>query len=179
MNIQDSWEKALRQTEVIRPRVQPLNTFSPTRIPYVMLSESVVNTGDTVVRKGQIVVERPAIVLPYNLPQFEGFEFDDDRHFNEDMLTNFFLVRGVSLPSLRYNNKTSSMEVFEGGLSKAIAHHSAIIHRSEDVHTGLIVGPEDSWQFSLLIFVSGQIARNVDGDVRKLLDGYRKNGGLN
>jgi len=41
MDIHDSWEKALKATEIIRPRVQPLQTFEATQIPYVFLAESV------------------------------------------------------------------------------------------------------------------------------------------
>ena len=79
MNIQELWEKALKQTRVIRPRVQALETFKATRLPYVALSASLINPGDTVVRKGDILVEKPAIILPFNLPQFEGFEFEARR----------------------------------------------------------------------------------------------------
>ena len=32
MNIQDAWEKAVRKTEVVRPRVQPLATFAATHL---------------------------------------------------------------------------------------------------------------------------------------------------
>lgn len=172
MNIQDAWEKALKKTEIIRPRVQPLQTYSATQVRYVCLSESSVNSGDTVVRRGEVHVEKPSIVLPFNLPQFEGFEVDEGSPFDEDGLRNFFLVRGISFPSFKYNNRTSSLEVFEGGLSKAIEHHKQQMQRDEDVQTGLVAGPEDCWQFSVLIFVCGQVIRSADGDIRRLLDDW-------
>ncbi|MEK6732717.1 MAG: hypothetical protein AABY55_03740, partial [Candidatus Omnitrophota bacterium] len=80
MNIQDGWEKALKHTKIIRPRPKALLTFETTEVPYVLLSESSVNLGDTVVRKGQILVEKPAIILPSNLPHFEGFDFEKEFH---------------------------------------------------------------------------------------------------
>lgn len=178
MDIQERWEKALKKTEILRPRVRPLNTFEATRVPYLMLSESSVNSGDTVVRKGEVVVEKPAIILPFNLPQFEGFEFDSDMRTPEDMVTNFFLVRGVSFPSFKYNNRTDSIEVYEGSLSKAVGHHLQALQRSEDVSTGLMTGPDDAWQFSLLIFTGSQIMRSADGDIRTLMDDYRRKGFL-
>lgn len=176
MNFQDRWEKALRYTEIIRPRVQPLDTFAATHLPYIFLSESVINSGDTVVRKGEVMVEKPSLILPYGLPTFEGFEFEDQTRLNEDFLTSFFLVRGVSFPSLKFNNKTGSLDVYEGGLSRAISHYSRALQENENVHTGLITGTEDSWQFSVLIFIASQASRTAETDVRKLLEDYRRKG---
>ena len=176
MNIQDAWEKALKNTEIIRPRVQPLHTFEVTHLPYIFLAESKMNAGDTVVRKGEVKVEKPSIILPSNLPQFEGFDFEEEMKLNEDFLMSFFLVRGISFPSMKYNNKVSSLDIFEGPLSKAIQNQLADLQRNEDVHTGLITGSEEVWQFSALIFICSQAARSADGDIRKLLDDLRRRG---
>lgn len=174
MNIEDAWNKALRQTEIIRSRVQALMTFQDTRVPYIFLSESTINLGDTVVRKGEVLVEKPALILPPHIPQFKGFESDEGLQFDENSMINFFLVRGISLPSLRYNNKTNSLDIFEGKLSEAIKHYNDYLQQGENVQAGLISGPEDCWQLSLLIFICTQITKNADTDIRKLLDEYRK-----
>ncbi len=176
MNIQESWEKALKTTEIVRPRVQGLHTFEATQIPYIFLAESQVNRGDTMVRKGSIMVEKPSIILPFNLPQFEGFNFEEDLHVGDDFVPTFLMVRGIQFPSLRYNNKTDRLEVFEGSLNKALEHHRALLQRDEDVHTGLVTGKADCWQFSVLIFVCTQVARGAEGDFKKLLEDYRKKG---
>lgn len=170
MNLQDLWEKALKKTEVIRPRVQPLQTFAATHLPYICLSESSINPGDTAVRKGEVVIEKPAIILPSNMPHFDGFDFEKDMDFGPDTLTNFFLVRGVSFPSMKYNNTTSSLDIYEGNLSKSAKHYTSELQKHENVSTGLIMGPEDCWQFSVLIFVAGQVMRSAEGDIRRLLD---------
>jgi len=174
VNIQESWEKAVKKTEIVRPRVSPLATFSMTHLPYVCLSESAINTGDTVVRHGEVLVEKPSIVLPHNLPQFEGFDFEKEMHVNEDLFKNFLLVRGVQFPAMKYNNKSYSVDVYEGGLSKAIEHHKTVLQQSENVHTGLIAGPEDCWQFSVILFICSQISRSADGDIKRLLDDMRR-----
>jgi len=174
MDIQDTWEKALEKTRIIRPRAHELQTFSDTHLPYVFLAEALVNRGDTVVRKGDVVVKKPAIILPTNLPQFEGFDFEKEFVSGQDMVTNFFLVRGVSLPSMKYNNKTQSLDIYDGHIDKATAYYSDRLERREDVHSGLIVGPEDCWQFSILIFVCTQVAKSADSDIRKLLERFRK-----
>ncbi len=173
MDIQGHWEKALKGTEIVRPRVQPLQTFEATHLPYIFLAESFVNTGDTVVRKGEIVVEKPAIILPQNLPQFEGFEFEKEFPSQQDFLSTFFLVRGIKFPSLKYNNKTDSLDIREGKMRAAIEHYLHELQKKEDVSTGLLVGPEDCWQFSVLIFICSQILKQSDGDIRKLFDRFR------
>jgi hypothetical protein len=178
MGLQDSWEKALKNTEIIRARVQSLLTHSATNLSYIFLSESSINMGDTVVRKGEVVVDKPSLVLPYASPQFEGFDFEKDLHINENILMNFLLVRGVTFPSLSYNNKTYSVDIYEGGLKKAIQHNLEKLQRQEDVLTGLITGSEDCWQFSILIFVCTQVARSAETDVKKLLEELKRRGRL-
>ena len=178
MNIQEAWEKALKTTEVVRPRVQPLQTFQTTRLPYIFLAESQVNSGDTVVRKGEILVEKPAIILPQNMPQFDGFDFEESLSMNEDILKSFFLIRGVSFPSMKYNNKTASLDIFEGDLSKARQHHGNLLSRQEDVNTGLLTGSEELWQLSVLVFICDQANRSADGDVKRLFDDYRRKASL-
>ncbi|HXV28339.1 MAG TPA: hypothetical protein VD913_05165 [bacterium] len=175
MDIQSNWEKALKQTEIVRPRVQPLHTFDATQLPYIFLAESLVNAGDTVVRKGEIMVEKPAIILPQNLPQFEGFEFEKEFDSHQDYLSTFFMVRGIKFPSMKYNNKTESLDIHEGKMRQAIELYRNELQRKEDVSTGLLTGPEDCWQFSVLIFICSQIFRQADGDIKRLFDKFRNN----
>ena len=179
MEMEESWQKALKDTEIIRSRVQSLMTFSETKVSYILLSESSINIGDTVVRKGEILVERPTLYLPPNLPQFSGFDFDeqDESSFNRDNIMNFLLVRGINMPSLKYNNKTYSLDVLERKLSDAIKDYQDMLQQQENVTTGLIRGPEDCWQFSVLIFVCLQIARNANIDIKRLMDDFRKRSG--
>ena len=174
MDMHDAWEKALKTTRIIRGRVQPLSSHETTRLPYTYLSESSINRGDAVVRRGEVSVERPAIVLPSGLPQFEGFDFEDEMGLSEDFLRTFFLVRGVSFPSMKYRN-LSSIEVYEGTLASAIEHYQAELARREDVTTGLIAGREDCWPLGVLIFVAGQAARSAPNDLRRLYGDYRAN----
>ena len=174
MDLNELWQKALKNTEIIRTRVQALMTFGETHVPYILLSESSINDGDTVVRTGEVLVERPSLYLPPNVPQFKGFDFEEKPQFNEDSFLNFLFVRGVTMPSLKYNNTTHSLEVFEDKLSNTIEHYRDILLKQENVATGLIAAPEDCWQFSLLIFICSQIAKNMDVDIRKLLEKYKK-----
>lgn len=179
MDINDNWEKALQDTRVIRPRVQELFTFASTPLPYLFLSESSVNRGDTVIRQGEVVVEKPALILPSNLPQFEGFDSQDSSGFNELSLTNFLFIRGVKFPSLKYNNKTQKLDVFEGALDAAVSFYLNRLEREENISTGLVSGPEDCWQLSVLIFVCSQIARSAQGDMKRIIEKLLSRDNLN
>ena len=177
MDMQESWEKAIEKTEIIRPRIQELSTFSTTELPYVFLAESSINVGDTVVRKGMVLAEKPSLILPLGLPHFEGFKLKEELHIDEDTLKNFFIVRGVKFPSLKYNNKTYSLDLFEGPLKKAIAQHSDKLQREENMATALIVGSEDCWQFSLLLYICSQVVKSAHGDIKRLLNKFKEKGG--
>lgn len=177
MDFEQAWTKALKETEIIRARVQALQPLSTTRVPYILLSESSINVGDTVARRGEVYVQKPSLIVPPNNPQFQGFEFEKEGSFDQNSFMNFLIVRGVSIPSLRYDNKTAFLDIYEDKLSAAVKHYRDLLQRKEDVETGLLIGPEDCWQFSLLIFICTQIARNADQDIRRLLDEYHKKKG--
>lgn len=174
MNIHELWEKTLKKTEIIRPRVKPLETRGTTHLPYIFLAESLVNRGDAVVRRGEIMVDEPRLLLPSNLPQLEGFEFDEAWKASQNYLMNFFLIRGIRFPSHKFENKTSQLDVFEGGLAKALPHFRKMLEYQENISTGLIVGPEDCWQLSMLVFAGSQMVKQAEGDILRLLDQFRR-----
>ena len=174
MDIQESWEKALSQTQIIRSRVRQLMTFDDTKVPYILLSESLVNPGDTVVRAGDVTVTKPSIILPPHVSQFDGFKFDEETAFTQEMIMSFLMVRGVSMPSMKYRNETYSVDVFEGDLERAVAKYTDDLQKKEDVLTGLIACPDDCWHFSLLLYIGTQVTRNAENDIRNLMEKYRK-----
>ena len=174
MDIRELWEKARQRTEILRMRLQELATFDVTAVPYIFLAESSLNAGDTVVRKGHVLIERPSIVLPSFSPQFEGFDFDADLHVSDDAVATFLLVRGIQFPSLKYRHQTSSLDIFEDSLQKAIEHFTRQLTVAEDIKTGLIIGAEDAWQFSLLLLVGALVVRSAEGDLRRILEAWRR-----
>ena len=175
MDLDSLWNQALKGTEIIRARMLELKTFEATPLPYIFLAESQLNAGDTVVRRGQVMVERPALILP--TAHLEGFEFSKEGGAGDDAVLNFLLVRGIRFPSLRYQHELSSLDVREGSLRDAITHFTDLLAKAEDVQTGLVMGPEDAWQFSILILVGSLISRSAEGDLRRLLEQWRRSHG--
>ena len=174
MDIQALWDKARKHTEILRLQLQDLATFDTTVAPYIFLAESSLNPGDTVVRKGHVLIERPSLVLPNFSPQFEGFAFDDQLHVSDETVATFLLVRGIQFPSLKYRHQVSSLDLFEGSLQQAAGHFTDQLAAAEDIRTGLVLGPEDAWQFSLLLLVGALVVRSSAGDLRRILEEWRK-----
>jgi hypothetical protein len=46
------------------------------------------------------------------------------------------------------------------------------------VQRGLIIGSEDAWQFSILIYVDILMTKSASNDITKLLDDFKKKMGL-
>jgi len=175
MDLEEKWERAIRETRIIKYRLRNLLAFDSTELPYIALASSSVNLGDTVVRKGKVIVHRPLIVLPYGpFAQFEGFDFEEDFSLTGDDIRRFLLMRGISFPTLKYRNETYTVDIFEGDIEKAIAYFSDQLERREDVHSGLIAGPEDTWQFSVLIYVAAMAVRSASSDIEQIIEELRK-----
>ena len=174
MDIEESWKKAVQHTEIVRSRVQPLRTFEDTELPYVCLSESLVNRGDTVVRRGKVLVTKPSLILPEHLPQLFGFDFEKHMGVSETSVLNFFLLRGIQYPSLKYSNEIYALDLEEGGLSEIKKKWREELTRREDIHTGLVSGPDDLWPFSILLLAAALMERSAGDDFRRMLERFRK-----
>jgi hypothetical protein len=75
---------------------------------------------------------------------------------------------------MKYSNKTVSLDLREGSIKDAIAYYSRQFEKEENVLTGLVTGPEDCWQFAVLIFIASQVFRQTDNDIQKLLGEFPK-----
>ena len=173
MDIDQYWEKALKETEIVRTRLKPLGTFEDTELPYIFLSKSIVDSSDTAVRKGKVIVSKPSIIPPHQIPQLFGFDFEK-LGLSDNSVINFFLLRGIRYPSMKYNNEHYSVDVLEKTLGEASKTFASNLQRQEDIHTGLVIGPDDVWPFSVLIFIASVVHRTADADLRKLFEKFRK-----
>jgi len=174
VDIEALWDQARSRTEILRMRLQDLATFEATAVPYIFLGESAVNPGDTVVRQGKVLIDRPAIMLPKWSPQFEGFEFDAGLQVSDAHMVTFLLMRGVQFPSLKYQHQLSSLDVVERSLREAIRDYEQQLQQAEDIKTGLVVGSEETWQLSLLLLVGALVIRSAEGDVRRLIEDWKR-----
>jgi hypothetical protein len=95
-------------------------------------------------------------------------------HLNNESVATFLLVRGIQFPSLKYRHQLSLLDVVERPLQQAVEQFADQLSAAEDVTTGLLVGPEDAWQFSILLLVGALVVRSAEGDLRQILEAWRK-----
>jgi len=69
----------------------------------------------------------------------------------------------------------SDLEVDENSLFKCAGKHKKMLEREENVTTALVLGPDECWQLSLLLYVASLAGRCMRTDIMKLLNGlYRE-----
>ena len=174
MDLYELWDTARKRTEILRMQLQDLATFEQTLVPYIFLGESSMNSGDTVVRQGSVLIAKPSLILPNFSPQFEGFDMSEALHVSPEALTTFLLVRGLQFPSLKYRHQLSSLDVYEGSLQQGIRHYQDRLTAAEDIRTGMVIGPEEAWQFSVLLLTGALVVRSAEGDLRRIVEAWRK-----
>ena len=54
--------------------------------------------------------------------------------------------------------------------------HKKKMEYEENVNTALVVGPEDCWQFSLLLYIATLVGRCARTDIINLLNRSQENG---
>ncbi len=174
MDLDEKWQKTLDETKIFKFYRHGLSNTETTSLPYIFLGESLVNKGDTVVRKGKVLVDHPFLILPQNVPQFSGFEMDEESGMNENTLPFFFMVRGIRFPSLKYKHEFSTIDVLEKYPQDAVEYYKNEIEREEDLETGLVLGPADCWQFSILFYVGILVQKSAPDSLEKYLEELRR-----
>lgn len=146
---------AVNHTEVLRVPKRSLSTFGTTSIYYYLVtepaySEFVKNVTETVVREGRVIAERPRIVTPYYLSQFEGFSPEARRYF--DMLIRTY---GRNAPGLlyAYKNEPKELTIVADNLPVVVDKLNAKIDKGGDPLTSIIKGQDELWDVSIMKFI--------------------------
>jgi hypothetical protein len=164
MDIERDFPRALRETRIHRRRNSRLLTVGTTELPYILMGESLVNVGDTVIRSGIVRVEQPNIVIVHRPPhEFNGFEESEEDDTNGAMVA---VGRMASFPPGKYSNIDTHLEIFEGSIENALEQYMTRLDRSEDASSGLLTGPVDIWPMSLMVYVGMMVAQSASADIQ-------------
>jgi hypothetical protein len=177
MEDQERIRYAVEHTEVVRPPQQALATFGVTNIHYYILTEPVYTDllgfeGETVVREGKVIAERPKIVTPYYLLNlFEGFEHG--KGFADYLLGEY----GANEPGLlyRYKNEPAETNVLSTPLETVIENLNQRIDKEGSTLAAIIKGVDELWDVSLMKFIYDMTRYSLHSNVmelgaRRLLD---------
>jgi len=175
----EDFEKKLKlarqQTQILRTRKSDLFTFGTTSLPYVFLAESLINEGDTIIRRGEVKTAKPSLIMGEDLPTFEGFSDEESDHKQ----MSFVFGRGFQFPSLNFQNNDMQLEVVSKELKAVSDEVQNEFDKTHDSRTAVISGPEESWAFSLLIYAGEMTKRSAPGNIKDMFErGHLNSNGL-
>jgi hypothetical protein len=165
-NFEERWARATDKTHLHRTRKHDLYTFGATRLPYIFLAESAINVGDTIVRRGEISTEKPAIFLGGSQsPRFEGFQDSE-----EDQKDQLLFARAFRFPGLNVQNQHMQMELVAREASALCDELMSELDDQRDSRTAVIEGPEDLWGLSLIFYAAQMTSRSAPGNMREMME---------
>jgi hypothetical protein len=164
-SFEQRWARAQDQTKIHRTRKHDLYTFGATALPYIFVAESSINTGDCIIRKGEIKTEKPALFLGGDSgSQFEGFSEEEDS--NDTLL----FARAFRFPNLNVANQGMTMDVVTRELHGLCDEVMTDLEAERDSRTAVLEGPEDLWGLGLLIYASEMTKRSAPNNVKDMMD---------
>ena len=159
-------EYAVRHTEVLRPPRQKLETFGITNIRYYLLTapayaDLVAGGGETVVREGQVIAERPRVVTPYYLMNLQGFSQHARRYLEK------IAQEGHSSPALlyRYRNEAKGLSIVSEPMHQLAQKLTEKLEREGIALASVIKGVDELWDVSLLRFIHEFTLRSLQSNV--------------
>ena len=177
MEMEEALKMAQADTRFVRVRKNLLYTFGSTRLPYICLSQSVARPDNVVVRRGEVMADKPQIAVPGIDFSFEGFSDDDPKAGSEGDMLAVLLARRISMPPSKYVNKTGTEVLESGPMSEAIERAVNRLDCDNDVRTAVISAPERVWGLSVLLYVGSQVARSASSNVQEHFEHLRLQGG--
>ncbi len=170
------FEECWKATEIIREYQRMLFTFGDMEVPYVLVTEHDRFKDRAVIRRGVVMLQKPQIFLPshYGGPEFqEGFE-----HADAIPPEATFLLRAMQLPYCQIRNRPIAREHMEyGSLQSILDRFEREMENQEDTETGLIKGPSEGADVSLMRYSLGLAIKSAPGNVREFFEHLRRQRG--
>lgn len=159
-----------QNTEVLRPPKQHLATFGVTNIHYYLLTEPsyaelIGDVRETVVREGQISVERPKIVTPYYLLSlFDGFEHG--REFAQYLAETY----GAQSPGLLYSyrHELDDTNVVSDPVPVVAGRIEELLDQENRPLSAVVRGVDHLWDISLMKFIHDLTVSSLGHNVQEL-----------
>lgn len=171
-DFEQRWLRAKDGTTIHRRRKNDLYTFGTTALPYIFIASSAINTGDSIIRRGEMKTEKPAIIWGGGQPETERFSgFENEGEEGQDQI---LFARAFRFPDLQVQNKGMELEVVTRELHSLSDELMGDLDSDSDSRTAVIEGPEDLWGLSLLIYAAEMTQRSAPGNFRDIAE---RNGG--
>lgn len=160
MHSEFDFQYALENTTVLHEPDRRIDTFGSTEFEFQMISELMDSTSQTRVREGRITAEKPLIVKPNQVDEwnFEGFG-EEGAAFGQWVKQHL-----KNLAILRYGFNFKRGEVREEIVHEPIAAVADRLKEDQRISgnpmRAIIQGVDDTWEISLLRFTFEMIERS-------------------
>jgi hypothetical protein len=169
MEIDERILEAVEETSVIRPPKRHLSTFGATNIYYYLLTEPAYaefdsTNGETVIREGRVIAERPRVVTPFYLTRLDGFGSDARKYFQMLLETH-----GPDAPGIyyAYKNEPKEMNIVSDSLTAVVEKLNVQIDSRGDPMTSIIKGKDELWDVSLMKFIYEITKHSVQDNINQ------------
>jgi hypothetical protein len=158
MYSEDDLHYALETTEVLHEPDRRIDTFGATSFEFHLISEPMDEIGKVRIRSGRITAEKPLIIKPEIAGdlEFEGFG-EQAQAFAEWLRSKF--------KALQYGFALRKSEVTESLVHDSLENVRdrvlEDVKRSGNPLTAVLLGVDDTWEFSLLKFTFEMIQKSL------------------
>ncbi|MFA6930955.1 MAG: hypothetical protein WCT05_11560 [Lentisphaeria bacterium] len=159
---------AAKSTRIVYMPPKLLETFGETSVNYLVLSEDMDIPDKIRLRRGKVSAARPRIITPqFFLKQaISNFGEDARKYFSEVLNardTARFMEYGLIFQKQEYNEEEVSGQIEE------IADQAARDAQDNlNEFKGVIVAVDDTWEISLLHFITELVKRSVPHNAREM-----------
>lgn len=164
---EDIWYAA-RSTQIVYMPPKILETFGESHVHYVVVSEDMDRPSALKLRSGIVTAERPRIITPTYFRQraVENFGDDAQKYFDE------VLSKEVNARFLEYGLRFGKQEFHEESISGNVREvaEQAAADAQDDLEKlqGVIIGPDDAWEVSLMHFITQLVQHSLPFHARDI-----------
>jgi hypothetical protein len=164
---EDIWYAA-RSTKIVYMPPKLLETFGESRVQYLVVSEDLDHPGRLTLRSGVVTSERPRIITPayFRSRAVENFG-EDARKYLEEVLSGDTKAQFLEY-GLRFGKDAHHEEHVSGNALEVAEQAAAEAQDNLEELKGVIVGPDDAWEVSLMHFLAQMVQRSLPFHARDI-----------
>jgi len=166
----DSIWYAVRQTQVILPPRQTIETFGATTIKYHLVSELMDTANKVRVREGRARSERPMIISPSEYAEMLLDGFGEKANEYMEVLRQQGDLVTVLKYGLRFHKEPANESFVNDNIEVVVQRVKTEVESTQDPLSAVLVGADELWEVSLIKFlfeyVQESVPKNI-GDFQK------------
>ncbi|MGN0867118.1 MAG: hypothetical protein ACI4SG_05525 [Oligosphaeraceae bacterium] len=164
---EDIWYAA-RSTRIVYMPPKILETFGESRVEYLVVSEEMDRPGSLVLRTGLVTAQRPRIITPAYFTQKLTENFGEDaRRYLEEVVSREENARFLEY-GLRFGKEAHQEERVSGNALEVAEQAAADAQDDLEKLRGVLVGPDDAWEVSLMHFLAQMVQKSLPFHARDI-----------